>query len=812
MRTIGIDFGTTKTLVSRIRTSTGIPETVRLGQGTDHISTAVFIDDDGTIYFGDDADDRLSEPTGTYLRGFKMQLGNSTPAHVRMDDTGKLVKYSASELVTMYLRYIRERVQETVFAGAPVTHATITRPVNFSPVRCEALRRAALAAGFESVELITEPEAAGLAFCRLCDEQAFHHSAMIVDWGGGTLDFALVTRRDDRVETHPDLTDGEKNIGGECFDLQLWNYAEMLLKKQNVRGLDHISMMPLVRKSKEKLSVATESTLRLRTEDGACPPLTIDRKTFNTLIDSHVELAAGKVLRLSERIPAADKPEKLLLVGGSCRIPYIKTKLEAICELSAIAWHLSREAVALGAALWHAEPPDTPEEPPTPQLPESEPNPTPEPAPEPVVITPTAEEPTPQPQQPIAKTTKRSKIILYLSAAIALLMAGVIVPTCLYHPQEISEDTAELSAPTAPAPPESSTESTAPAPPETPPDATKPKDADEVAPVPPTTEATTEEPEELLITPLPELSPQEELERLNIHLTDYNQQLFVAAEKGETNIVKWLIAANANVNTKNEKGETPLFAAAKNGRTDIVKCLIEANADVDAENTYGETPLFEAVRNGKPDIVELLLNAGAYVNKTTKNGTTPLYYSCSKGNLATLKVLKNAGASVHFGNADMVWEPCYHGQTDIIRELVEMNADVNRKTPFGSYPIHICCYGGDIEAVKLLIKGRANVNALNKDNKTPLRIATENGHKEIAELLKASGAVMNAKDVVTLTYTVQKGESISLIALKCGTTTYGILELNPEYKNNANYLKLGDKLKIPDSPKAREYIKSKKKD
>lgn len=85
MHTIGIDFGTTKTLVSRIVAETGRPETVRLGQGKDHITTSVFIMDTGEMVFGDEADDRMADPDGVYLRGFKMSLGSNTPLHVQMN-------------------------------------------------------------------------------------------------------------------------------------------------------------------------------------------------------------------------------------------------------------------------------------------------------------------------------------------------------------------------------------------------------------------------------------------------------------------------------------------------------------------------------------------------------------------------------------------------------------------------------------------------------------------------------------------------------------------------------------------------------
>ncbi len=172
MHTIGIDFGTTKTLVSRIIAHTGRAETIRLGQGTDHIPTSLFIRQDGSMLFGNDAEDLIAEPSGIYLRGFKMKLGSSIPVHAQTTPDGEYVPYMASTLVTRYLTYIRQRVQDTVYAGEPVTRAIITRPVDFSPARLNELHKAALAAGFNDVTLTTEPEAAGLAFCRLNDSHA----------------------------------------------------------------------------------------------------------------------------------------------------------------------------------------------------------------------------------------------------------------------------------------------------------------------------------------------------------------------------------------------------------------------------------------------------------------------------------------------------------------------------------------------------------------------------------------------------------------------------------------------------------------
>lgn len=352
---IGIDFGTYKTLVSHVNPQTGHAETLRLGRGNDYLPTTIFVDKDGNVNFADEADDLLEGTDGCYLRGFKMNLGSPTPLHVYLKG-GQPRMLTAKELVKDYLHYIRTQVEELVYHGQPITTATITRPVKFSPAQCEELRQAALEAGFNSVTFTTEPEAAGLAFCRLNAAQAFKRSALIVDWGGGTLDFALVTRSKDSISTHSNLTDGE-TTGGENFDEKLWTLAEQTVKNQGVTRLNPITQLPRVRRAKEQLSSREQVTLRLSYEGGTCPPLPLTRTNFNNLIAEDINRAAEKVKGLLARIPTEHKPEMLLLVGGSSRIPLIKEKLEAACELPAYSWHYSREAVAIGAALWGSAPP-----------------------------------------------------------------------------------------------------------------------------------------------------------------------------------------------------------------------------------------------------------------------------------------------------------------------------------------------------------------------------------------------------------------------------------------------------------------------
>ena len=345
---LGIDFGTTKTLVAHIDPRTGLPLTLRMGRGTDVVPSTVAIDDEGQIFFGDEAEDMIDDPSAAYLRGFKMELGSEAPLYMLMRPSGEVRPFKAQELVTAFLRQLREDVRERVFMGEEVNEAVITRPVRFSQARCRALEEAAQAAGFAKVRLTTEPEAAGLAFCRLNASKAFKGNALVVDWGGGTLDMALVSRQGDRVVTSPDLTDGDMDVGGERFDERLWKYAAAALPGCT---LNPITQMSRVRKAKEQLSRRESVTLRLSSEDGTCPPVELSRARLNELIAGDVDKAAQKALSLLSRVPADMMPEMLLLVGGSSVIPLIREKLEAATGLPARTWQYSREAVALGAAL-----------------------------------------------------------------------------------------------------------------------------------------------------------------------------------------------------------------------------------------------------------------------------------------------------------------------------------------------------------------------------------------------------------------------------------------------------------------------------
>src|SRR5688500_6837974 len=106
MNSIGIDFGTSKTLVTWMNRDSDRPEAIRLGRGRDELPTTVYVCEDDTLLYGEDADDNAAFDFSRYCRGFKMHLGSSAPLVV-----GSSRVYAARDLSTAFLRHVKERCE-----------------------------------------------------------------------------------------------------------------------------------------------------------------------------------------------------------------------------------------------------------------------------------------------------------------------------------------------------------------------------------------------------------------------------------------------------------------------------------------------------------------------------------------------------------------------------------------------------------------------------------------------------------------------------------------------------------------------------
>ena len=741
--TIGIDFGTSKTLVSHINPQTHVPEPIKLGRDAAYLPTSAYVDAAGHLSFGDEADDMLEDYTGRYLRGFKMQLGSPAPLHVYLDN-GRPRMLTAKDLVQKYLQFIRCRVQELVYHGEPVTAATITRPVGFSPAQCEELKQAAHDAGFGTVEFSTEPEAAGLAFCRLNAAQAFKHSALIVDWGGGTLDFALVTRKGDTICTHSSLTDGDATMGGEKFDEKLWLHVEQEMPHK----LNPITQLPKIRRAKELLSSRENITLRLSYEGGTCPPLPISRADFNRLIAADIDKAVQKVQALLARIPTEHKPEMLLLVGGSSQIPLIKKQLEDACHLPAHNWHYSREAVAMGAALWKKTPtagasqqtdtasnnhyelvlsylPDKVQldtilqklsiklcNEALEKMKASLPG---------ILMT----DPTPEPLNNALDTLQQFGAGAYITSPLSCKLRAAIEANNIPLIRDVIQQGADLHAPYVI------------------------KDNEALSSETPLSHAA--------YNNLAEVADLLLQAGANIHRSttaDGRTPLHSAAARDAADVITSLLKSGAYIHAKDNNGWTPIHYAAEIDAAKVLPILISHGANVNEKGKNGWTPLHYAARNDAAEVLPILLKLGANVHEKDEYSETPLHKAAANDAAKVLPILLNHGANVHEKD-NIGWTPLHHAAwfdaAKVLPILLDHGAKVNEKDNNHLTPLHLAAEKDAAEVLPILLNYGANVHETEYRFRKPLHLAARNDAAKVLPILLNYGADVNVRDLYSST-------------------------------------------------------------
>ncbi len=360
---LGIDFGTTKTLVSRFNERKNEPQTVRLGRGHDFVPTSVLAGGNDSFIFGDEADDQFAYNPSSYARAFKLKLGGSTYVLSYRDEKTRK-RCTAAYLTQKYLEYILRECKDNSYA---CDRAVLTRPVKFTPDQLAQLEEAAHAAGLREVEFITEPQAAAYAYCNERPAEAWQN-ALVVDWGGGTLDMALVSKTAKGVVVHEKYCDGMLR-GGEDFDDALFLLAETAIK----RGEDAPMWKALekdkldlgwtlttrvrIRQAKEDLSRSGTKPLPLRSCEGrAYKPVQLKKEDFEKSIMPDLTQAAKRAKKLIDSIQEKSlKPSVILLVGGSCKIPAVADALQkatGVDKEHIKTWDQADEAVSLGAALY----------------------------------------------------------------------------------------------------------------------------------------------------------------------------------------------------------------------------------------------------------------------------------------------------------------------------------------------------------------------------------------------------------------------------------------------------------------------------
>ena len=349
--TIGIDFGTTKTLVSYQDPQNSQPCFVRLGRGIDKMPTTIYVDEDGVWQFGEDADDFMSQDPARYRRDFKLGLGKTSPCMIARVK-GSIQKFTAKDLTAKFLEHIKKQCEDTVFHES-VSSCVITHPVAFSIAQRAELEEAAREAGFEEIALLPEPEAAGYAYYRFGADRSVS-PLMVVDWGGGTVDFAMINCTEDEVVLVPDSYGGEVDVGGRKFDECLFEHLSRKIAQSGGGRLDDdagiLALNKQVRDYKERLSRVTSLKQIRLIGESQIYRADIERNEFNDSILSVVEAVISRLRYLISHCQM--KPQALLLIGGSSVIPLIQERLENEIGVPCLEWDKLNEAVAIGGA-WY---------------------------------------------------------------------------------------------------------------------------------------------------------------------------------------------------------------------------------------------------------------------------------------------------------------------------------------------------------------------------------------------------------------------------------------------------------------------------
>jgi len=344
---IGIDLGTTNSCVSVIEGGEAV--VIPNAEGARTTPSVVAFSKTGERMVGQVAKRQaVSNPTRT-ISSIKRHMGTD---HKESID-GK--SYSPQEISAMILQKLKTDAE--AYLGEKVTEAVITVPAYFTDAQRQATKDAGKIAGLEVKRIINEPTAAALAYGM---DKENEQKVMVYDLGGGTFDVSLLSIGDGTIEVL--ATAGNNRLGGDDFDERIVNWMVTEFKKDQGVDLsgDRMAMQRLkeaAEKAKIELSGVTSSNINLPyifadANGSRHLDLTLTRAKFDELTRDLVEATTGPVRQvLSDSGISASEIARVLLVGGSSRIPAVQEAVKKITGKEGFKGINPDECVAMGAAI-----------------------------------------------------------------------------------------------------------------------------------------------------------------------------------------------------------------------------------------------------------------------------------------------------------------------------------------------------------------------------------------------------------------------------------------------------------------------------
>ena len=343
---IGIDLGTTNSCVAVMEG--GEPTVIPNAEGGRTTPSVVAFSETGERLVGQVAKRQAVTNADKTIASIKREMG--TDHKVKIDSKS----YSPQEISAMILQKLKSDAE--AYLGQPVTQAVITVPAYFSDSQRQATKDAGKIAGLEVLRIINEPTAASLAYGLDKDNQKI----LVYDLGGGTFDVSILEIGDGVFEVL--ATNGNNRLGGDDFDQKVMDWMVAEFKKDSGVDLskDKVAMQRLkeaAEKAKIDLSGVLTSNINLPfiTADATGPKhldLTLSRAKFDELTADLVSKTEGPTRNaIKDSGLSASDIDKIILVGGSTRIPAVQNLVKTITGKDPFKGINPDECVALGAAI-----------------------------------------------------------------------------------------------------------------------------------------------------------------------------------------------------------------------------------------------------------------------------------------------------------------------------------------------------------------------------------------------------------------------------------------------------------------------------
>ncbi len=344
---IGIDLGTTNSCVAVMEG--GKPTVITNAEGMRTTPSVVAFTKTGERVIGEPAKRQAVTNAEKTIASIKRHMG--TDYKVQIDDKA----YSPQEISAMILQKLKSDAEN--YLGEKVTEAVITVPAYFNDAQRQATKDAGKIAGLDVKRIINEPTAAALSYGLDNEEE---QKIMVYDLGGGTFDVSIIEIGDGVIEVLS--TAGDNKLGGDDFDNVITQYMLDEFKKQEGVDLstDKMAMQRLkeaAEKAKKELSSATTTNINLpfitATAEGPKHfDMNLTRAKFDELTAHLVERTAGPVnSALNDAGMTASELSKVLLVGGSTRIPAVQSKVQQLTGKEPFKGINPDECVAIGASV-----------------------------------------------------------------------------------------------------------------------------------------------------------------------------------------------------------------------------------------------------------------------------------------------------------------------------------------------------------------------------------------------------------------------------------------------------------------------------